>query len=281
MSVIVKLNSKYNDLSATEKKIADFIINNTELIKGFTSSELAKQINVGQSTIVKFVKKFGYKGYTDFKMSLIESSMSNYNSSQLIHNDISIESSIDDIYLKLIEENIKSLKATYEFLNEDLLNESIKILNESNKVLVAGIGTSGLVAKDMHYKLLKIGKCSLYSDDMHISYQMPLLMEENDVCVLISYSGKTKEIIKLAEALKENNTKIILITANEKSPLAKISDIVLTVVSDETFFRTSAMSSRITQLSIIDIMFLGLVKENYETSMDNIAQSRNITGWIK
>lgn len=281
MNIITILKSKLDKYSAGEKKIAGYIINNIESVKTLTSSELAQNIEVGQSTIIKFVKKTGFKGYQDFKLALYEYKVNDDNKTNMLHNDISIESSINEIYSKLIQENINSMNATFEYINKDFINESINKLNNANSIMLAGMGTSGLVVKDMYYKLLKIGKSSMYSEDMHVSYQIALGMKENDVCFIASHSGKTKELIKLAEILKEKNVSIILITEDENSPLGKIADIVLTYISNETFFRTSAMSSRITQLSIIDIIFLGLVKENYNTAMDYIFQSRNVTGWNK
>lgn len=281
MHIITILKSKLDSYSSGERKIAEYIINNVESVKPLTSSELAQNIDVAQSTIIKFIKKVGFKRYQDFKLALYEHQGNNDNKNTMLHNDISIESSINEIYSKLIQENVSSMNATFDYINKDLIEESIDRLNKSNFVMVAGIGTSGLVAKDMYYKLLKIGKRSMNVEDTHVSYQMALGMKEGDTCFIISHSGKTKELIKLSEILKERNVQIILITGNENSPLAKASDIVLAYISDETFFRTSAMSSRITQLSIIDIIFLGLVKENYQIAMNYIYESKNVTGWSK
>ncbi|MGL4911652.1 MAG: MurR/RpiR family transcriptional regulator [Romboutsia sp.] len=279
MGIVLKLKSKIDDLSKTEKKIANFIIDNIDLTKTLTSSELAEQLEIGQSTIIKFVKKFGFKGFTDFKMCLIEYSTRTTDVDKKLHNNISIESDIDDIYLKLVQETINSLNATYNSIDKNKLKDSIDILNNSNRVMVAGIGASSIVAKDMYYKILKVGKNIFYNEDMHISYQIGAMMDENDVCIIVSYSGKTEELLKLVNMVKKNLTKVIVITSNENSPIAKLSDVVLQVISEEGILRTSAMSSRITQLSIVDILFLGLLKEEYDSSIDKILKSREVTGW--
>lgn len=282
MNIVLKLKSRMNDLSKSEKEIANFIINNVELAKNLTSSELADKVNVGQSTIIKFVKKFGFKGFTEFKTALIEYSTRNLsNTDKMIHNNISIESSIEDIYLNLIQETINSIKETHNSIDKELLKETIEVLRKSDKVMAVGLGTSSIVAKDLYYKLLKVGKNTFYNEDMHISYQIGAMLEANDVCVIISHSGNTEEILKLVKMVKENSTKVIIITSNPNSKIAKLSDIVLQIISEEGLLRTTAMSSRIVQLSIIDILFLGLLKEEYDSSIDKILKSREVIGWNK
>lgn len=283
MNIITKFRLKYKSLSPTERRIVDFILEHTRETQELTSTQLAAKIDVGQSTIIKLVQKFGFKGYTDFKMELASMGTTSQVHAQQppFHQNISIESSLDEIYGKLVEESIHALKMTYMCLDKHVLNESVSCLNQANKVLLAGMGTSSLVAKDMYYKLLKIGKTAFYSDDIHITYQIPTFMEKGDVCVLISYSGQTKELIKLCEILKKQHIKVLLITACKQSPLAKLADLKLLFISEETLFRTSAMCSRITQLSLIDLLFLGLVKNNYEQAMTCITHNREVTGWSK
>ncbi|WP_055666493.1 MurR/RpiR family transcriptional regulator [Desnuesiella massiliensis] len=281
MDIKLKIESNLENLSNTEVKIARFILDNTSTIKNMTSSELAEKIGVGQSTIIKFIKKFGFNGFLDFKIKLSESLAKEKSNTRKMHDDISLEDPLKDVYFKLVEESIRSIQGTYQNIDFSELEATIELLNNSSRIVLIGIGNSGLVAKDFNNKLLKIGKTPLFSEDLHVSLSIVPSLTEQDCCIVFSYSGKTKEIVEISEKIKEKKCPVIAITSNMSSPLAKLSDKILCTISAEGLLRTSAMSSRITQLSIVDILFLGLVQKNYDPAISKIQQGRHFVGWEK
>ena len=110
---------------------------------------------------------------------------------------------------------------------------------------------------DFYYKLSRINKRCIAHSDTHLQITSSALMEKGDIAIAISYSGETKEVIKCAENAKKAKVPVIAITkASINNTLADISDIVLQVPFVEKTLREGAMSSRISQLSIIDMLFI-------------------------
>lgn len=98
-------------------------------------------------------------------------------------------------------------------------------------------------------------------------------MRAGDVGIILSYSGQTHEMVSCAKAMRANGVKIISITRYGRSPVADLSDFNLYVSATEAIFRSGAMSSRISQLNIIDILYTGYLNTQYENAVEQIAKT--------
>ena len=280
MDLIVNIKAKYPQLSTSHKRIADFIMQNPERTKFMSSTEMAKQTDVVQSTIIKFVQRIGFNTFSEFKRVLISTRTAGSKEAPYIA-EVNPTGTLEETCQSITEKTIASLQATMKFLDYQALYTSIKLIEEAPVLMVAGMGSSGIVAKDFAHKLLKIGKTTLYDSDIHVSYQVASAFPDTLVCVLISYSGKTPEMVKLASILKRAGKKIILITSDKNSQVAKFAEQVLEIVADEGLYRLSAMSSRIIQMSLIDMIYMNLVKDEFTEAIDSIDKGRIAVGWQK
>ena len=95
----------------------------------------------------------------------------------------------------------------------------------------------------------------------------------DDLGIVISYSGATVEVIECMKALKENQTPIIAITRCVDSPVAELADQKLYTTANESIFRSGAMSSRISQLNVIDILYTALANDKYEESLEQLSRT--------
>lgn len=103
------------------------------------------------------------------------------------------------------------------------------------------------------------------------------LMNYNDIAIAISYSGDKKEVNLAIKEAKEKGAKIIAITRyNGNSTLSKISDICLNIPNEEKEFRLGAIASRVSALSIIDVLYLGIVRDNIDDTKKCIIETRDI-----
>nr|WIF88744.1 SIS domain-containing protein [Acholeplasma laidlawii] len=125
----------------------------------------------------------------------------------------------------------------------------------ARKILIFGKGSSFLVCKDLEMKLRRINKFCVAQGESHDQLVYASFINNKDVVIFISNSGKTKEIISSALLAKENKTPIISITRIGSSILADISDIVLYTSALESEFRSAAMTSRISQMSVVDALY--------------------------
>lgn len=141
---------------------------------------------------------------------------------------------------------------------------------------------SNLVGLDLYYKMSRINKRCIAHSDTHLQITSSALMEEGDVAVAISYSGDTKEVILCAENAKKNNIPLIVITkASINNSLEEYSDVTLHVPFVEKSLREGAMTSRISQLAIIDMLFLGIARSNIKDVEEKLLVTRDAVKKIK
>ncbi|MBR5636943.1 MAG: SIS domain-containing protein, partial [Pseudobutyrivibrio sp.] len=131
-----------------------------------------------------------------------------------------------------------------------------------------------LVARDFYLKLIRIGKMVNISDDLHSQILYSSTMTKDDLAVVISYSGLTEEMITCAQNAKEKGAKVIAITRSSGSKLGRYADVILEVAATELIVRSGAMSSRISQLNMIDILYVSYVNRHYDELYSSFAKTQ-------
>lgn len=271
MSLTSKLVSKRERLSASGVKIADWLLANTEQAMTLTSQELAQGIGVSQSSIVKFTQKIGFKGYSQFKLALTEEVTRKHTlQTSPLHADIAVTDSTSTIIQKLVRAKTDAIFQTSNALDSENFDHAVTLINHAYKVQIIGMGASALSGKDLGYKLLKLGILAITEMDSHVQIGMARTLTENDVQIVFSFQGSTKEINLAAETAKEKGATVIALTSPQKSALRDIADICLDTVADESIHRASSMAARTAQHVIADAIFITLVKLRGDHGQDMI-----------
>jgi len=268
-----------------ERIIADYILANPDKLKQCSSQELASILSISQSSIVKFAQRLGFKGFTNLKMALIEEwgqqSKQNAESEQHLHNDINVHDTPSVIAEKLFRAKQQALRMTTDSINLAQLESVVAEIKAARRVQIMGMGGSSLVAKDLAYKLMKIGYPVMNEMDSHVQMTVAQSLGEGDVQIVISYSGALKEIFIAAQAAQEKGAKIIAITSLQDSPLRKLADFVLDTIADEARWRSSSISARTAQNTITDLLFVCLLQEDSERSRSFIHRSQEMIEQLK
>lgn len=268
-----------------ERIIADYILAHPDKLKQCSSQELASILNISQSSIVKFAQRLGFKGFTNLKMALIEEwgqqSKQNAESEQHLHNDINVHDTPSVIAEKLFRAKQQALRMTTDSVNLAQLESVVAEIKAARRVQIMGMGGSSLVAKDLAYKLMKIGYPVMNEMDSHVQMTVAQSLGEGDVQIVISYSGALKEIFIAAQAAQEKGAKIIAITSLQDSPLRKLADFVLDTIADEARWRSSSISARTAQNTITDLLFVCLLQEDSERSRSFIHRSQEMIEQLK
>ena len=278
-SILSEISKKELSYTKTEKKIAEYILKLRENIISYSTFELAKELGVSQSAIMKFLKKTTDVGFTEFKLLLSKE----YELDQkrevtsLSHDNISLTDSVEKVSKAIIEESIVSLTKTSEHLDLNKVKKSIEIINNSKRIFIVGAGSSSLPALDLASKLMKVGITAIWYQDIDSIQAAAFSSNAEDLFIAFSYTGKTKKIIEVLKEAKEKKAQTIVITKNTESPQSKIADIVIEIISNETDLRTSAMSSRIVFFSIVDILFLGVIKKDLNNRLGLVRDMFNFT----
>ena len=264
MGVLIKISNMLEQFSVREHKVAEYILNNPEKIKDLNTYEIADKTNTSQATVVRFAKRIGFKGFPDFKLSLSQDLGNRKAESHvnIMHEEIKADDSFEIIGRKIANENIIAINNTCEVTDFKELEKAVKALEQSNKIMLAGVGFSGIVAKDFCYKLLELGKHAIIEADTHMQLSCLSTMGKEDVLFVISHSGKTMEMYNIVKVAKSKNIKVISMTSVAPNPIRELADIKLSTVEMKNNFRSKALSPRISQLTVIDMLYVKLMLEN-------------------
>ena len=260
MKIETVIKEKYELLTKSEKKIANYVLASKERIVYGTMNDIKKAIKVGDATIVRFCQKLGYSGFSDLKIEVAKESYSQKSSNRT---DLSL-------FFDENENNIiEILHETKSKLDLEQFEKSSKLISEASAIYIFGVGLSGNTAKDLEAMFLRIGVPVKAISDSHFQLQTAALLKKTDLIIGISLSGKTLELFESIKIAKEQKAQIITITSSDYSPLAQLSDINLQTVNEE-FFDGGSLTGKISQLYICEI----LVKNHERLYKDKAIQSR-------
>lgn len=268
-NLLLDIQLSYNQFTKTEKKIADFITHNTSDALFMSITDLAEACGVADASVHRFCRTMGVKGYQEFKMklSLSISPDSNQNGEKTekdLQTD-SLESSLENI----LENHISALRETKMLIKKEELEKTLSMMEKAKNIYFFGIGDSLLTAREARNKFLRIVKKVNCIDDPHMQAMTASMLGEDDLLVIISYSGATKDNVYVAKIAKKAGAKVVGITRFIKSPLTSYTDTLLVCGSNEGPFDGGSMGAKLSQLYIIDVLFQEYYRRNKEESKEN------------
>lgn len=216
-------------LSDTEKEILDLIKNNKIDIINSDTNEISKLAYISKSSITRFSQKLGFKGFSDMKYTIKQ-----------------------NVYKKdasKIELEYKTIVENYDDFNQDIVN-LISKFKDFRKICIIGIGSSGIVAKEAHYRLIEIGLTNVnFADEPYNLYLEMTRLNEKDLVIALSLSGENENLIENLKIAKQNKAYIFAVTSNLNSRLSKMSDLLYKVPSP-----TKEISKAVPLLFFIDLL---------------------------
>ena len=272
--VLIRMNQYRAQASGAERGVLDCVLEHPEAAAQCSIHKLAELSYTSPSTVVRICRKLGFEGYRDMQKSLLyELAVRSENTAdrngQLEHTD-----QLPDIIDKVTYRNVASLENSRMLVEPEAVKKSVDLICGCDTVLLFGLGASFLVAQDAYLKFLRVGKRCALSEDIHSQYLHARNATPEDLAIIISYTGYTEEILRCARDLRQQGTPIVAITRFEPSPLSQLADCCLYVVATEETFRGGAMSSRIAQLNMIDILYTAYFNRNYEKSIRNFERTQ-------
>lgn len=270
-TVLERLREERFAFRASERKVAEYILAHAMEVINQPITELAEEAGVSEATVVRMCKKVGFRGFQELKIAL---AMENVPPVKAVHEEIQEDDDLGTVLRKVFLANIRALESTLNVLSVRELTRAVDAIAAAARLYFFGVGGSGPIAIDAAHKFMKTGKASIAHTDTHMQAMAASLMKPGDVVIGISHSGSSRDIIEGLELAKGNGAVTIGITHYARSPMDRALDIKLSTCSNETFYRIESTSSRISQLSIIDTLFIGLALRQLDTTIDHIQRTR-------
>lgn len=271
MNGTARIRGAYSTLSKKEQRIADYILKQPEQIIHHTINQVADDLDVAESTVFRFCQRVGFKGYQALKIALASDVVAPL---QDIHEDIIETDTALEIAEKIFSTNGKTIESTRQILEGASLDKTVELFLGARRIEFFGSGGSAVVALDAYHKFVRSGLQVSAMLESHMQLMSASQLTAEDVAVVISHSGASKETLDIAKLLKEKGVPMIAITNYAKSPLSKIADVSLYTVSQETAFRSEALASRIAELSLIDALFTAVMMRRGEAARASLQQMR-------
>lgn len=266
---LTKVRSAYNQFTKAEKKVADYVLQQPKEVLFMSITDLAEACEVGDTSVFRFCKTMDLKGYQEFKMMLSLSLRDGAGNTREFAGDITLDDAFPDLARKVLNTNVNALTETYSLLDEKVFSKAIDALHDAKRIYFFGVGASLLTALKAMNKFLRIEPKVYCIQDSHMQAMAASMLGPEDVAVLISYSGATKDTIHVAEVVKKTGAKIICITRFVKSPLTSYSDITLLCGANEGPLQGGSTSAEISQLFLIDLMYTEYYRRYFDGCSKN------------
>lgn len=263
--ILDMIGALHNSLTKTEKRIAAAILASPNLLNQNSLSEVAQHLDVGEATFIRFCRTLGYKGYTDFKLDLaIELATHNKKNTTLLDTEVYQDDHPKDIAEKLKLSLDKVISETINLIDFSTLEKVVDIFYNAQRIILFGVGSSGVTAEDAKHKFMRIGLQMDAITNNHFMYMQAALMNKNDVAFGISHSGYSDETNQALKIAKNAGAKIIALTHNLRSPITEIADHVLINGNRQGQLQGDSIGTKMTQLFVLDLIYTLLVQKSPE-----------------
>ncbi|EFE95003.1 MurR/RpiR family transcriptional regulator [Serratia odorifera] len=266
MNTLEKIQSHLDILSKSERKVAEVILASPQTAIHSSIATLARMADVSEPTVNRFCRRLDTKGFPDFKLHLAQSLA---NGTPYVNRNVEEDDSVDAYTNKIFESVMASLDTVKASLDVAAINRAVDLLTQAKKISFFGLGASAAVAHDAMNKFFRFNIPVVYFDDIVMQRMSCMNSSEGDVVVLISHTGRTKNLVEMAQLARDNDATVIAITSHD-TPLAHAATLALLLDVPEDTDVYMPMVSRIAQLTLIDVLATGFTLRRGDKFRDNL-----------
>ena len=268
-NVYAAIQSQYSTLSKVGKRIADYILADPVHITSISIQQMAAELDIAESSIIRFCKIVGCAGFSEVKLLLAKYSPK---SVRTIFEDLSETDSISTISESVFSQNIDTLERALQLLDFEKIEQAVGVLSRAENILILGVGASGTIAEDFYIRLMRIGIRAVSLTDSHLMQIQASQCGPDTAVIAISHTGKTREIVSAVRTARECGAPTIGITGYPDTSLKEVSDICLELYSPEQLF----VSPRVAQFSLIDTLYVSLAIRRKDSVVQNIERMNEV-----
>lgn len=264
MDILERIHASYYQLTAAEKKVAEYVLNQHDQVQFMSITQLADECSVAEATISRFCRSLKLKGFNAFKIELARHSAGAApHREQPPHTLAGRSHEISQLAFNAVTQ-------TLDLLRPEDVQKTVELFESASRVLCVGSGGSMLLAQECAHLFSNITNKFFSIMDSHMQMSAVATMGPQEVLVLFSYSGATTGGLQLLELAKNRGIPTVLITHFHKSPAAKLADVVLRCGSSEGPFQFGSVPAKIAQLIVMDVLFQEYQDRNADSCEEHI-----------
>ena len=249
-----RIKASLPSLAPAEQRVGKLCLSDPRAFAKLPVTELADRAHVSKPTVVRFCRSVGYNGLSDFKQKLAGTVNEGV---PFIHRSVDADDKTADVLVKVIDNTVAAFLKYRNEASSNQIDKAVAALvaafQTGRQVQFFGVGNSGVVAQDAQHKFFRLGLHSTAYSDGHMQVMSASILQKGDCVLIISNSGRTRDLMDACDIARKNGATTIVITASG-SPLASAGHIHLSADHPEGFDRYSPMVSRLLHLLIIDVL---------------------------
>ena len=266
IDILERIHASYYQLTATERKVADYVLAQPEQVKFMSITQLADECGTADATISRFCRSLKLKGFNAFKIELARHSAA----TPAVKNEERDDQTPSGRIREVGRQATDAIHQTVELLSPEQVQRAVEMIEDAHRVICIGSGGSMLLATTFaHLFSTATGKFQAVADS-HMQMSAVATAGKGDIVVLFSYSGATNVGLQILELAKSRGIKTILVTRFSKSPAASLADVVLRCGSNEGPFQSGSVAAKVAQLIVMDAVFQEYCRRNRQACEENI-----------
>ncbi|MEY4302073.1 MAG: putative HTH-type transcriptional regulator YbbH [Pseudomonadota bacterium] len=270
-----RIKASLPSLAPAEQRVGKLVLKDPRAFANLPVTQLADRAHVSKPTVVRFCRSVGYDGLSDFKLKLAGSVSEGV---PFIHRSVDADDKTTDVMVKVIDNTVAAFLKYRNDASASALDQAVQALAQTHstgkRIEFYGVGNSGIVAQDAQHKFFRLGMNTIAYSDGHMQVMSASMLGQGDCVVVISNSGRTRDLMDACDIAKKRGATTIVITASG-SPLATSGQIHLTADHPESYDRYSPMVSRLMHLLIIDILATTVALRIGETLQPALREMKN------
>jgi RpiR family transcriptional regulator, carbohydrate utilization regulator len=272
--LLSQVEAMREQLRPSERKLADYVMEAPREVLDMAMTDFAARVGVSQPTIARFCQALGFSGFREFKIRLAQSIASDV-PAPAVFRDVRPDEPAAGVVAKVLDRTIGALLQVRNSLSSDSVGNAIALLAQARRIEFYGAGGSGIAALDIQHKFFRLGVPSVAYSDPHTYTTSAALLGAGDVVVVISNTGRTRDILDAVKSALEGGAKVIAIT-HGNSPLARLASVGLFANVDEDTDIFSPMTSRVSHLAIGDILAVGVALARGPEFAERLAEAKDV-----
>lgn len=260
---------KQTKITKAQRKLIEFLENaDYKQIMYFTITEFAKATDTGEATILRFCRLLGFDGYQVFKLQIAR---------ELSQQDLLMQRNTEDYRSDIASAYATAVSICIRSVSTEKLSDVADLILNSKRITCFGVGNSYVAALELHNRLLAMGIPTICETDAHIQNILCSAMSNEDLMIVFSVSGSTKDVVEATKFAKHYGVNVVLVTAHDVSPLTKLADIVISTGEPDFYREVSTMTNKVVQLYVIDALCECLYRKDAERFDTFVYRSRGAT----
>lgn len=255
MDILERIHASYYQLTATERKVADYVLVNHAKVQYMSITQLADECGTADASISRFCRSLQLKGFNAFKLELARHTVTGAVPEQSNQNGQEDLETPEGRCRETGRLNQEAVSQTIELVDQDAVQKAVGLFEKAGKVISMGAGGSMVMASDFAHLFSTVSGKFFTVADSHLQMSAVATMDPGDVVVLLSYSGATTNGLQILELAKARNIATVLITRYPKSPAANLADVVLVCGSNESPVQQGSVRAKVAQLVVMDVLY--------------------------